>query len=448
MAALVEKSVTNLGFLIARGSTSNNFHPKHRLFAGESGRLPSFTRSSSVLTAGRVGGPVQRSWTRIRASKDAEPDDSPPNSEQQKSPYLTTNNPGFLNVQESNFFKPPKATKGWDDPRLLAQLRSLAVIADDRAEMHSAVAIQRDNWGKLIQVTVSMSMISAGILSALNTRSTTGTMFSLSLTSALLSAGSIIFMGLQNWFQPSQLAEEQRAATRFLKNLVNEIETSLKPGGAHLKEEAKLFYESKVQKLKYLDRAFPLPLFPGGLDKFPKYPGPSVLSAPVDTNEPEVTPTSEDLDNGWSSSIVEDLKRTSELLKKSDIATYSGWQKNALKINKFLAISGPVLAFLSIIANFVGGQWGSVVAAGCCVMAGMISSFSHDAQVGMIYEMYRDVAGTFLDMDKEIHRNLRLPVNQREDGELFHQKIALQLGRREGEAIVSSEDQPAAGTLL
>lgn len=378
------------------------------------------------------------------AAADGGESSGPSEQHQQQTSYLTA---GGFNVQESNFFLPPQSSKGWEDPRLLAQLRSLAGIADDRSEMHGAVATQRDNWGKLIQVTVSMSLISAGLLSALNTRATS-TFLSLSLTSALLAAGSIIFMGLQNWFQPSQLAEEQRAATRFFKNLVKEIEASLKPGGSQLKEDAALFYEAKLERLKYLDRAFPLPLFPGGIEKFPQNPGPSVLSAPVDMDKPEQTPISEDADNGWSSAIVQDLKRTSALLKKSEIATYVGWEKNTSKINKVLAICGPVLAFVSIVANFVGGSSGAVVAAGCCVLAALCSSFSHDAQVGMIYEMYREVAGTFEDMDKEIQRNLRLPVDQREDGELFHQKIALQLGRLEGEAIVRSDDQENAGTLL
>ncbi|KAG6551721.1 hypothetical protein Mapa_006810 [Marchantia paleacea] len=354
--------------------------------------------------------------------------------------------PGFFNLHESNFFSPPESNKGWDDIRLQALLRSLGVMADDRSEMHAAVAIQRDNWGKLLQVTITMSMISAGILSALNTRAAAASL-SLSVTASLLAGGSFFFMCLENWFQPSQLAEEQRAASRFFKALVREIEGSLKPGGSHLKEEAHVFYESKLQRLQYLDKAFPLPLFPGGIDKFPEVVGPSVLSAPVDTSKPEV-PLSEDKssNNGWTAAIVEDLKKTSALLKKSEIATYVGWEKNAQKINKVLAISGPVLALTSVIANFVNG--GAAIAAACSVLAALVSSFSHDAQVGMVYEMYRDVAGSFEDIDKEIQRNLRMPVEQREDGELFHERIALTLGRDEDKPIVASDDQTSAGSLL
>ncbi|OAE22061.1 hypothetical protein AXG93_3719s1410 [Marchantia polymorpha subsp. ruderalis] len=355
--------------------------------------------------------------------------------------------PGFFNLHESNFFSPPESNKGWDDIRLQALLRSLGVMADDRSEMHAAVAVQRDNWGKLLQVTITMSMISAGILSALNTRAAAAASLSLSVTASLLAGGSFFFMCLENWFQPSQLAEEQRAASRFFKALVREIEGSLKPGGSYLKEEAHVFYESKLQRLQYLDKAFPLPLFPGGIDKFPEVVGPSVLSAPVDTSKPEV-PLSEDKssNNGWTAAIVEDLKKTSALLKKSEIATYVGWEKNAQKINKVLAISGPALALTSVVANFVNG--GALVAAACSVLAALVSSFSHDAQVGMVYEMYRDVAGSFEDIDKEIQRNLRMPVEQREDGQLFHERIALTLGRDEDKPIVASDDQTSAGSLL
>ncbi|KAL2609665.1 hypothetical protein R1flu_028238 [Riccia fluitans] len=300
--------------------------------------------------------PSSRGVHRVRASA-AAGENHPVSEEKPSSAYLS-GTPGVLNIQESSFFSPPKSNKGWDDIHLQALLRSLAVIADDRSEMHAAVAIQRDNWGKLLQVTITMSMMAAGILSAVNTRAVTS--MSSSVTASLLAGSSFFFMCLANWFQPSQLAEEQRAAARFFKALVREIEGSLKPtGGSHLKEDAKVYYESKLERLQYLDKAFPLPLFPGGIDKFPETPGPSVLSAPVDTSQPEI-PLSEDplSNNGWTQAIVDDLKNTSALLRKSDIATYVRWEKNASKINKRDSKEPPS-------SCGAAGEWGALPSENC-----------------------------------------------------------------------------------
>jgi hypothetical protein len=59
----------------------------------------------------------------------------------------------------------------------------------------------------------------------------------------------------------------------------------------------------------------------------------------------------------------------------------------------------------------------------------------------MIFELYRNCAGYYEDMEQEIQTTIRLPVSQREHGELFHQKIALQLGRHDCIPLFSSKER-------
>lgn len=109
-----------------------------------------------------------------------------------------------------------------------------------------------------------------------------------------------------------------------------------------------------------------------------------------------------------------------------------------------------MLVGMAAIINFLQccwPVWASVqtttVAAMCSVAAMFCFSFAQGGQIGMIFEMYRNCAGSYADLESTIQRSIRIPVCQREDGELFHEKIAMQLGRENLVPLVLPGDKTA-----
>ncbi len=338
-------------------------------------------------------------------------------------------------------------TKGWtdrngvEDPRLLAQLRNIALAAQDRSKMHAIIGVQRDNWNKLCHMTVNMTTIAAAMLAAMNS-GVGSTSLSMSVAAFLLNGGAAGFMYLASKYQPSQLAEEQRTASRFHKLLARDIETTLLID-PRLRKDAHLYMEEVMGRLQALDVGFPLPLNPNGLEKFPKVVTPSVLGPGADLAETEIPANNT---NGWTDAITKDLQRTADKLPTSDIAKYVRAARNKEIPNKRLAISAPVFAVVAALLSLLG-CWPGIhlagVAAACSIIAVLVSSFSNGGQIGMIFELYRNCAGYYAEMEQDIQSTMRIPVCQREDGELYHQKIALQLGRRDQMPMFSSEEKTA-----
>ncbi|CAN5974405.1 unnamed protein product [Sphagnum jensenii] len=338
-------------------------------------------------------------------------------------------------------------TKGWTDRNgvedflLVAQLRNIALAAEDRSEMHAIIGVQRDNWNKLCHMTVNMTTIAAAMLAAMNS-GVGSTSLSMSVAAFLLNGGAAGFMYLASKYQPSQLAEEQRTASRFHKLLARDIETTLLID-PRLRKDAHLYMEEVMGRLQALDVGFPLPLKPNGLEKFPKVVAPSVLGPVADLTETEIPANNT---NGWTDAITNDLQRTADKLHTSDIAKYVRAARNKEIPNKRLAISAPVFAVVAALLSLVG-CWPGIhlagMAAACSIVAVLVSSFSNGGQIGMIFELYRNCAGYYVEMEQDIQSTMRVPVCQREDGELYHQKIALQLGRCDQMPMFSSEEKTA-----
>jgi hypothetical protein len=307
--------------------------------------------------------------------------------------------------------------------------------------MHAIIGVQRDNWNNLCHMTVNMTTIAAAMLAAMNT-GVGSTSFSMSVAAFLLNAGAAGFMFLASKYQPSQLAEEQRTASRFHKLLARDIDTTLLMD-PRLRKDAHLYMEEVMGRLQALDVGFPLPLKPNGLEKFPKVVAPSVLGPVADLTETEIPANNT---NGWTDAITKDLQRTADKLHTSDIAKYVRAARNKEIPNKRLAISAPVFAAVAAVLSLVG-CWPGIhlagVAAACSIVAVLVSSFSNGGQIGMIFELYRNCAGYYAEMEQDIQSTMRILVCQREDGELYHQKIALQLGRRDQMPLFSSEEKTA-----
>jgi hypothetical protein len=332
-----------------------------------------------------------------------------------------------------------------EESRVVAQLRNIAFAAKDRSEMHAIIGVQRDNWNKLCHMTVNMTTIAAAMLAAMNNgvAGSTSASFGMSMAAFLLNGGAAGFMFLASKFQPSQLAEEQRTASRFFKMLARDIETTLLID-PRLRKAVHLYMDDVMDRLEALDVAFPLPLTPNGLVKFPQEVVPSVLGSTADLSETEILANNT---NGWSNAMVQDLKHTAEKLKESDIEIYLGWARNKERDNKRLAMLAPVLAGSAALLSLLGccqpGIHLAALASACSIAAVFGSSFSNGGQIGMIFELYRNCAGYYEQMVQDIQSTIRVPVCQREDGELYHQKIALKLGRRDNMPLFSSEEKTA-----
>ena len=360
---------------------------------------------------------------------------------------------------------------------LVAELRLLANAAADRAEMHGILATQRDNWNKLFQHTLTAASMTATVLAALSGAMAANAAHispaSLTLPAALLNAGAGAMMSVINQFQPSQLAEEQRTAARLFRKLVSDIHYAIDTA-PHLRQPGAVLLRDCRRRLHALDKAFPMPLTPGGLEKFPSQMLPPLLIAPLVVDRPSAAHNqkrSEEeeeagISGGWNAELEAELRGVAARLRRSDINTYTSWATNVVNINKSLAIAAPTLAAAAALLNVAqpvlvaAGQMVSttqhlgVMAAACSAMAAFAGSFSNDMQMGMVAELYRNSAGYYANIEGSINEALDAPAEEREHGELFRQRVAYELGRSPtASALIpadtdTTDTQAPAGTLF
>ncbi|KAF2303713.1 hypothetical protein GH714_021423 [Hevea brasiliensis] len=136
--------------------------------------------------------------------------------------------------------------------------------------------------------------------------------------------------------------------------------------------------------------------------------------------------------NEWSEELEAEMREVIEVIKGKDTEDYMRLGNLALKINKILAISGPLLTGIAAAGSaFVGnGSWAAIVAVAAGALATTVNTFEHAGQVGMVVEMYRNCAGFFSLIEESIESALEeTELERREDGEMFEMKVALQLGR-------------------
>ncbi|MQK22675.1 hypothetical protein EI013_30375, partial [Escherichia coli] len=89
-----------------------------------------------------------------------------------------------------------------------------------------------------------------------------------------------------------------------------------------------------------------------------------------------------------------------------------------LKINKTLAISGPLLTGIAAVGSvFVSqGSWAAIVPVMAGALATAVNAFEHGGQVGMVSEMYRNCGGFFQLLENSIQETIEEDVDQREHG--------------------------------
>ncbi|PSS24823.1 F-box protein [Actinidia chinensis var. chinensis] len=343
---------------------------------------------------------------------------------------------GYTNGITTTQSSPKTSPRNYDtkvsDPMVVAKLYAIMEAIADRVEMHKNIGEQRNNWNSLLLTSINTITLTASMMTGMAAMSDGGApllALKLSSTSLFLAVTGILFV--MNKIQPSQLAEEQRNAARLFKKLHEEIHTTVSISTPTLED-----VKEAMDKVLALDKAYPLPLLGVMLDKFPK-----TVEPPRWWPEKERKQVIKGFggrknnNNGWDSKLEEELKEINMVLKRKDEEDYLRLGGKALKLNKALAFSGPLLTGLAAVgSSLVGTTSCGSLAVVLGIVAGALSSvvntLEHGGQVGMVFEMYRSNAGFFRLMEESIESNLKeREVERRENGEMFEMKLALQLGR-------------------
>ncbi|XP_039169906.1 probable F-box protein At4g22030 [Eucalyptus grandis] len=261
---------------------------------------------------------------------------------------------------------------------------------------------------------------------------------SLRLCSALLFTAATSMSLVMSNIQPSQLAEEQRNASRLFKQLRSEIKSMLA-----LQSPTEPDVKEMMEKVMGLDWAYPLPLLGAMLEKFPVKFEPAAWWPRVSNNsrQSKGQKTFANTEpNGWSEELELEMRAIVQVLKSKDkkdvlilaiSKDYLTLGNLALKLNKMLAVSGPLLTGIAATTSTYGGSMATTLAAIAGAMAAIVNGFEYGGHVGMVVEMYRHCAGFFELMGETIEATLEeRDYSKRENGEMFEMKVAMKLGRR------------------
>ncbi|CAL9200620.1 probable F-box protein At4g22030 [Musa acuminata AAA Group] len=319
-----------------------------------------------------------------------------------------------------------------NDEHLVSKVYAILDAISDRAEMHAIIGAQRNDWNHLLTGSINAitltSSLMAGISSIPAGEAAAPHFLAFKLSSVILFAAATGMMLITSKIQPSQLAEEQRNATRLWKQLGRSIETTLA-----LRPPTELDIEEAMQKVIALDKAYPLPLLPGMLEKFPENVEPTQWWPKQQSRQQQAVNGM--TRNGWSQELEEEMRGILRVLRMKDEEQYVRLGKLVLNINKSLATAGPLLAGLaSIGSGLIGspalGPAPALVGVVGGVLAAAVNTLEHGGQVGMVFELFRNCAGFYRRLQEEIECNIGEKDEQRrENGELFEMKMALQLGR-------------------
>ena len=315
------------------------------------------------------------------------------------------------------------------------QLYAILEAVADKVEIHKNIGEQRINWNSLLLNSINMITLTAATLAGVAAASGDGApILSLKVSSTLLFSAATGMLLVMNKIQPSQLAEEQRKATRLFSQLQTQIETTITIGNP-TEEDVK----GSIEKVLAIEKAYPLPLLGVMLDKFPAKYEPAVwwpatpFQRKSKTQEGKAqSKKMEKRSNGWSEELEMELREVIEVVKRKDVEDYVRLGNIALKVNKTLAIAGPLLSGIAALgSSSVGnGSWAGIVAVMAGSLAAVINAFEHGGQVGMVFEMYRNCGGFFQLLEETVEATLEEEdFERRENGELFEMKMALQLGR-------------------
>ncbi|KAL2475665.1 putative F-box protein [Abeliophyllum distichum] len=110
----------------------------------------------------------------------------------------------------------------------MAKLYAILEAVADRVEMHNNIGEQRSNWNSLLLTSINALTLAAATMTGIAATSVVSggaPVAALKLSSTVMYLSATGMLSIMNKIQPSQLAEEQRNATRLFKQLHNQIQT-------------------------------------------------------------------------------------------------------------------------------------------------------------------------------------------------------------------------------
>ncbi|KAM7506275.1 hypothetical protein LguiB_005179 [Lonicera macranthoides] len=236
------------------------------------------------------------------------------------------------------------------DPIVTQKLFAIMEEVADRVEMHKNIGEQRNNWNSLLLTSINTITLAAATMAGIAASSAVSApLMPLKLSSTLLYLAATGMLLIMNKIQPSQLAEEQRNAARLFNQLHGQIQTLISIGNPTAGD-----VNESMERVLALDKAYPLPLLGIMLEKFPSSVEPAVWWP--QSQQKQVKRVGVKMDkNGWNENLENEMREISGVMKRKDKDDYLRLGEKALKLNKVLAISGPLLTGLAAVgAAFLG----------------------------------------------------------------------------------------------
>lgn len=322
----------------------------------------------------------------------------------------------------------PVVVKEDDTAMIVSKLYAVMEAAEDRAEVHAIIGEQRNNWNVLLLNSINSITLAASISAGLAGMSVDGNGIAFRISSTVLYMAATALLSVVNYIQPSQLAEEQRQATRLYKQVVSSVKSIIavgKPSQGDVDDAMRMVFS--------IDSAYPLALLDAMIEKFPENVEPAFWWP--GKHHSRATAAVGNGRNGWDegrkrervmAGFLKDIRENHkpEYLQLGDIA---------LRVNRVLALTGPVITGIAAVAsacNYGGWSVAGIVGVVGGALATFVNSLQHGGQVGMVFEMYRNCAGFYREIEEEIESNLEeSDVGRRENGELFEFKVSLKLSQ-------------------
>ncbi|XP_060193455.1 probable F-box protein At4g22030 [Lycium barbarum] len=186
--------------------------------------------------------------------------------------YSTISNNNLVEIQLSPATRRRQMVNG-PDPLVIKKLYAIKEAVADRVEMHRNIGEQRSQWNNMLLTSINGITLAAATMVGIAASSGADgdSVLGLKMSSTLMYLAASGMMAIINKIQPSQLAEEQRNATRLFQDLHNQIETTLSIG-----HPSAIDVKETMDKVLALDKAYPLPLLGVMLEKFPSSVEPAI----------------------------------------------------------------------------------------------------------------------------------------------------------------------------
>ncbi|KAJ8549751.1 hypothetical protein K7X08_033458 [Anisodus acutangulus] len=236
--------------------------------------------------------------------------------EQELISYTTIANNNLVEIQLSPATRRNHMVNG-PDPLVIEKLYAIKEAVADRVEMHRNIGEQRSQWNIMLLTSINgIILVAATMVGIAASSGADGdSVLGLKMSSTLMYLAATGMLAIINTIQPSQLAKEQRNATRLFQDLHNQIETTLSIG-----HPSAIDVKNAMDKVLALDKAYPLPLLGVMLEKFPSSVERAVWWPQQRRRQPKRV---NDNGNDWNGKQEEEIREIMGVLGRKDQEEYT-----------------------------------------------------------------------------------------------------------------------------